>query len=72
MTKRNQTFLGGKKIAIVGSGPTGLTAAAELGKRGYQVTVFESFDMPGGVLRYGVPEFRIPKKTLDQEINEIK
>ena len=70
--KRDQTFLGGKKIAIVGSGPTGLAAAAELAQRGYQVTVFESFDKPGGVLRYGVPEFRIPKKILDNEINEIR
>ena len=70
--KRNQAFLGGKKIAIVGSGPTGLTAAAELAQRGYQVTVFESFDKPGGVLRYGIPEFRIPKKILDNEINEIR
>jgi len=71
-TKRNQTFLGGKKIAIVGSGPTGLTAAAELAQRGYQVTIFESFDKAGGVLRYGVPAFRIPKKVLDNEINEIR
>ena len=70
--KRDQAFLGGKKIAIVGSGPTGLTAAAQLVQRGYQVTVFESFDKPGGVLRYGIPEFRVPKKTLDNEINEIR
>jgi glutamate synthase (NADPH/NADH) small chain len=70
--KRNQPFLGGKKIAIIGSGPTGLTAASELSQLGYRVTVFESFDKPGGVLRYGIPEFRIPKKTLDNEINEIR
>ena len=70
--KRSQPFLGGRKIAVVGSGPTGLTAASELAQRGYQVTVFESFDKPGGVLRYGIPEFRIPKKTLDIEINEIR
>jgi len=70
--KRGQTFLGGKKIAIIGSGPAGLTAATELAKRGYQITIFESFDQPGGVLRYGIPEFRIPKKILDNEINEIK
>ena len=72
IAKRDQTFLGGKKIAVVGSGPTGLTAAAELAQRGYRVTVFESFDKPGGVLRYGIPEFRIPKKTLDHEIDEIR
>ena len=70
--KHNQTFLGGKKVAVVGSGPTGLTAAAELAQRGYQVTIFESFDKPGGVLRYGIPAFRIPRKVLDHEINEIK
>lgn len=70
--KRGLTFLGGKKIAVVGAGPTGLTAAAELARRGYQVTVFEAFDKPGGVLQYGIPEFRIPKKVLDNEINEIK
>ena len=62
----------GKKIAIIGSGPAGLTAAYELAQKGYQVTIFEALDHPGGVLRYGIPEFRIPKKFLDQEINEIK
>ena len=62
----------GKRVAIVGSGPAGLTAAAELAKKGFQVTIFESMDQPGGVLRYGIPEFRIPKKILDAEINDIK
>ncbi len=62
----------GKRIAIVGSGPTGLIAATELAKKGYQVTIFESMDQPGGVLRYGIPEFRIPKKILDAEVQEIK
>ena len=62
----------GKRVAIVGSGPSGLTAAAELAKKGFQVTIFESMDQPGGVLRYGIPEFRIPKKILDAEITEIK
>ncbi|MBF0483538.1 MAG: NAD(P)-dependent oxidoreductase [Candidatus Omnitrophica bacterium] len=61
-----------KKVAIIGSGPTGLSAAFVLTKKGYAVTVFESFDRAGGVLRYGVPEFRIPKKILDGEINDIK
>jgi glutamate synthase (NADPH/NADH) small chain len=70
--RRSQTFLGGKKVAIVGSGPAGLAAAAGLAQRGYQVTVFESFDKPGGVLRYGIPEFRVPQKVLDHEINEIR
>lgn len=62
----------GKKIAVVGSGPSGLTAAAELAQLGYQVTVFESLDKPGGALRYGIPEFRLPKKILDQEIQDLK
>ncbi len=62
----------GKKIAIVGSGPAGLAAASELAQKGFQVTVFDALDRPGGVLRYGIPEFRIPKKNLDYEINEIK
>ncbi len=62
----------GKKIAIIGSGPSGLAASYELANKGYQVTVFEALDQAGGVLRYGIPEFRIPKKILDQEINELK
>jgi len=70
--KRNQVFSTGRKVAVIGSGPAGLTAAVELVRRGYQITVFESFDKPGGVLRYGIPEFRIPRKILDREINDIK
>jgi glutamate synthase (NADPH/NADH) small chain len=61
-----------KKVAVVGSGPAGLAAAVELAQRGYQVTVFESFDKAGGILRYGIPEFRIPKRILDAEIAEVK
>jgi len=62
----------GKKVAIVGSGPAGLSAAAQLAQKGFQVTVFESLDKLGGILRYGIPEFRIPKKILNQEIEDIK
>lgn len=62
----------GKKIAIIGSGPAGLTAAAELAKKGYQVTIFESLEKAGGVLRYGIPEFRIPKKVLEAEIQDLQ
>jgi len=62
----------GKQVAVVGSGPAGLTAAGDLAKLGYQVTIFEVFHAPGGVLRYGIPEFRLPKKILDQEIAEIE
>ncbi len=55
----------GKKVAIIGSGPAGLTIAIILARYGYQVTIFESKDKIGGVLRYGIPEFRLPKKVLD-------
>ncbi|OGL40883.1 MAG: glutamate synthase (NADPH), homotetrameric [Candidatus Schekmanbacteria bacterium RIFCSPHIGHO2_02_FULL_38_11] len=62
----------GKKVAIVGSGPAGLTAAGELVKSGHRVTIFEALHKPGGVLIYGIPEFRLPKKILEKEINYIK
>ncbi len=61
-----------EKIAIVGSGPAGLTCAAELAKLGYNVTIFEALHAAGGVLRYGIPEFRLPKSILDAEIENIK
>jgi len=60
------------KIAVVGSGPAGLTAAADLVKIGYDVTLFESLHEPGGVLMYGIPEFRLPKKIVNAEIDYIK
>ncbi len=72
IAKRRPEPLGRKKVAVVGSGPAGLAAATELAQRGYPVTVFESFDKPGGILRYGIPEFRIPRQVLDAEINRIK
>jgi len=56
------------KVAVVGSGPAGLTAAADLVKLGYEVTVFEALHSSGGVLRYGIPEFRLPKSVLEVEI----
>jgi glutamate synthase (NADPH/NADH) small chain len=61
-----------EKIAVVGSGPAGLTCAAELAKLGYRVTVFEALHAVGGVLRYGIPEFRLPKEILDMETERIK
>jgi glutamate synthase (NADPH/NADH) small chain len=61
-----------EKVAIVGSGPAGLTCAAELAKVGYQVTIFEALHAVGGVLRYGIPEFRLPKEILDIETERIK
>jgi len=61
-----------EKIAIIGSGPSGLTAAYELVKRGYPVTVLEALPKPGGMLRVGIPEYRLPKEVLDAEIEHIK
>jgi len=61
-----------EKVAIVGSGPAGLTCAAELAKMGYQVTIFEALHEVGGVLRYGIPEFRLPREILDIEVQRIK
>jgi glutamate synthase (NADPH) small chain len=62
----------GKKVAVVGSGPGGLTAAGELAKRGHAVTVFEALHKPGGVLVYGIPEFRLPKKIVDEEVARLE
>ena len=62
----------GIKVAVVGSGPAGLTAAADLAKNGYDVTLFESLSSGGGVLRYGIPEFRLPKSILDREIEYVR
>ncbi|MGZ3586981.1 MAG: NADPH-dependent glutamate synthase [Candidatus Limnocylindrales bacterium] len=61
----------GKRVAIVGSGPAGLTAAGELVKSGHQVTIFEAFHAPGGVLIYGIPEFRLPKDIVQQEVDRL-
>ena len=62
----------GKKVAIVGSGPAGLTAAADLARMGHDVTIFEAFHAPGGVLGYGIPEFRLPKKIVAAEVVNLK
>jgi len=60
------------KVAVVGAGPAGLTCAADLSKMGYDVTIFESLHLPGGVLTYGIPEFRLPKSIVEREVNYIK
>lgn len=62
----------GKKIAVVGSGPAGLTCAAELAKKGYDVSVFEGYHKLGGVLVYGIPEFRLPKAIVESEVDMLK
>lgn len=61
----------GHKVAVVGSGPSGLTCAGDLVKLGYQVTVFEALHKPGGVLVYGIPEFRLPKQIVSEEIKGL-
>ena len=62
----------GKKVAVVGSGPSGLTAAGDLVKLGYKVTIFEAFHTAGGVLMYGIPEFRLPKDIVKKEIDKLR
>ena len=62
----------GKKVAVVGAGPSGLTAAGDLAKLGYDVTIYESLHAPGGVLIYGIPEFRLPKDVVRREVDYVK
>ena len=62
----------GHKVAVIGSGPSGLTAAGDLAKMGYKVTVYEALHTPGGVLVYGIPEFRLPKEIVRKEIEGLK
>jgi len=62
----------GKRVAVVGAGPAGLTAAADLARKGHQVTIFESLHAPGGVLIYGIPEFRLPKRVVRAEVDYVK
>ncbi len=62
----------GKKVAIIGAGPAGLTCAGELAQKGHAVTVFEALHRPGGVLVYGIPEFRLPKQIVRDEIGQLE
>jgi len=62
----------GRKVAVVGSGPAGLTVAADLARMGHSVTIFEAFHEPGGVLIYGIPEFRLPKEIVRWEVDKLR
>ena len=62
----------GHKVAVIGSGPAGLTCAGELARKGYEVSVFEAFHTPGGVLSYGIPEFRLPKAIVKREVANLE
>jgi glutamate synthase (NADPH/NADH) small chain len=62
----------GRRVAVVGAGPAGLTAAGELARRGHDVTIYEALHKPGGVLVYGIPEFRLPKKIVEQEVERLQ
>lgn len=66
------TVSNNKKVAVVGSGPAGLSCASDLAKFGYNVTVFEALHVPGGVLEYGIPEFRLPKSIVNYEISNLE
>lgn len=70
--QKQKTEKNGKKVAVIGSGPASLSCAGDLSKLGYDVTIFEAFHVPGGVLMYGIPEFRLPKMLVQKEIASIK
>lgn len=69
--KNEKNPTNGKRIAVVGSGPAGLSCAGELAREGFEVTVYEAFHKLGGVLVYGIPEFRLPKKLVEKEISKL-
>lgn len=70
--KTERVASNGHKVAVIGSGPSGLTCAGDLAKKGYEVTVFEALHLAGGVLVYGIPEFRLPKSIVQKEIDGLK
>jgi len=61
----------GKKVAVIGSGPAGLTVAQELARAGHQVMVFEKDEKAGGILRYGIPDFKLDKKIIDRRLKQL-
>lgn len=70
--KRHPAASTNKRVAVIGSGPAGLTCAGELARRGHRVTIFESFHVAGGVLAYGIPNFRLPKSVLNREVDDVR
>ena len=70
--KTEKPVSNGKKVAVVGAGPSGLTCAGDLAKKGYEVTVFEAFHTAGGVLVYGIPQFRLPKEIVRKEVQNLE
>lgn len=62
----------GRKVAVIGAGPAGLSVAVQLNIRGYEVTIFDSKPMPGGLLRYGIPNFKLPKEVIDRRMNVLR
>lgn len=72
ITEVKEILSKGKKVAVIGSGPSGLACAGELSQRGYEVTVFEALHVAGGVLVYGIPEFRLPKSIVQKEVQNLK
>lgn len=70
--QKEHVAFNGKKVAVVGSGPAGLTCAADLAKLGYRVAIFEAFHVAGGVLMYGIPEFRLPKDVVQAEVDYVR
>ncbi|MEE9528885.1 MAG: NADPH-dependent glutamate synthase, partial [Dehalococcoidia bacterium] len=70
--QKEHVAFNGKKVAVVGSGPAGLTCAADLAKIGYRVAIFEAFHVAGGVLMYGIPEFRLPKDVVQAEVDYVR
>ncbi|MGF7143105.1 glutamate synthase (NADPH/NADH) small chain [Anaerotaenia torta] len=71
-TKVQKPESNGHKVAVIGSGPSGLACAGDLARKGYEVTIFEALHLAGGVLVYGIPEFRLPKAIVQKEINALK
>ena len=70
VTTLSSSHVGDKRVAVVGSGPAGLSAAYHLARMGYAVTLFEARPALGGMLRYGIPTYRLPRSVLDEEINK--